>query len=141
MTSLHRVALLISTILAVIVGGWAFALPTRFYSSFPGFGLRWISADGPFNEHLIRDVGAMYLALAAASVVGLIRRSRDATVVLGAAWTTFGVLHFGYHAAHLAEMSVTDAVGNVVTLGLSLLLGIVLLVPAGRIRSAEEAVK
>jgi len=132
MRTVHRIALLISILLAVYVGVWAFALPTSFYASFPGFGLHWVDIDGPFNEHLVRDVGAMYLAVAAASIVGLVRFVAASAPVLGAAWTVFGALHFGYHAAHLDEMSVGDAIGNVVTLGLSLLLGVVLLVPERR---------
>ena len=139
MRTVHRIALLISILLALYVGVWAYAVPESFYSSFPGFGLHWVDTDGPFNEHLVRDVGAMYLALAAASTVGLVRFDRAATAVLGAAWTVFGALHFAYHAAHLAEMSVDDAIGNVCTLGLSLLLGIVLLVPQPRTQNTEVA--
>jgi len=51
------------------------------------------------------------------------------TWVALAAWTIFGVLHLAYHLGHLADMAAIDAVGNVVALGLSLLVGVALLVP------------
>ena len=35
-----------------------------FYDDFPGLGRSWVAADGPYNEHLVRDVGALNLALA-----------------------------------------------------------------------------
>jgi len=129
MRTVHRIALLVSIVLALTVGVWAYFFPGAFYSSFPGLGAHWIDEDGPFNEHLIRDVGGMYLALGAASIVSLVRFSGANALVIGTAWTTFGALHFGYHAAHLGEMAPPDALGNVVTLGLSLLLGIALLIP------------
>ena len=56
-------------------------------------------------------------------------------MVLGAtslAWTVFGVPHLGYHLGHLQGLEMIDAVGNVVSLGGSLLLGILLLLPERR---------
>jgi hypothetical protein len=137
MTRIHLAALGLAAALAFFVGGWAYAAPLSFYDAFPGVLGHWISQDGPFNEHLVRDVGAAYLALGAASVGGLVWRHPLVSRVLGLAWTTFGLLHFAYHAAHLAHLSVADAIGNVVTLGISLLLGVVLLIP-GRKHTHEE---
>ncbi|MFJ4223394.1 hypothetical protein [Microbacterium sp. NPDC089695] len=129
MRRLHIIALAGSTALGLFVGGWAYLAAQSFYDSFPGVLGSWVSVDGPFNEHLIRDVGAMYLALAAASIGGLIRRSAAVFRVLGLAWTVFGGLHFAYHAMHLAHMDPESAIGEMVALGVSLALGIVLLIP------------
>lgn len=118
-----------SALLALFVGVWAYFLPQSFYDSFPGVLGSWVSVDGPFNEHLIRDVGAMYLALGGASIGCLVWRSEVAYRVLGIAWTIFGALHFAYHAFHLSHMPVVDAVGEMVALGVSLLLGVLLLIP------------
>ena len=122
----QRAALLISVAIGLAVGLWAVVGPRAFYDSFPGFGRTWVADDGPFNEHLIRDVGALYLGLAGASLASLWTRD---TRVAGVAWTIFGVLHLGYHVAHLGDMAAIDAVGNVVALGLSLLVGVALLLP------------
>jgi hypothetical protein len=129
MRRLHIFALAFSALLGLFVGGWAYFAPQGFYDSFPGVLGSWVSVDGPFNEHLIRDVGAMYLALAAAGIGGLIWRNEVVFRVLGIAWTVFGALHFLYHALHLSHMSLESAIGEMVALGVSLLLGIVLLLP------------
>ena len=114
------------------VGAWAAGIPQSFYDSFPGLGLIWISVDGPYNEHLIRDVGSLYLALSAASIAATFSRTADAGRVVGVAWAVFGIPHFVYHAAHFAHMPPIDVVGNIVSLGASLVLGVVLMLPGPR---------
>ncbi len=37
-------------------------LPRVFYDRFPGFGMTWVSPDGPFNEHVMRDLDGANLA-------------------------------------------------------------------------------
>ena len=102
-------------------------------------GRIWISVDGPFNEHLIRDVGGLYLGLAAASAAATFSRTPDAGRVIGVAWTVFGLPHLIYHARHFAEMAPIDAVGNAFTLGSSLILGVVLMLPGPRARRRRVA--
>jgi hypothetical protein len=122
---------------AVYVGGWATPFPQSFYDSFPGFNRTWVSIDGPYNEHLVRDVGAFYLALAVAGVLALMWRERHVTMLVAAAWATFSVPHLGYHLVHLDELPTLDAVGQTVTLAGTLLLALLLLVGANR--RTEEA--
>ena len=127
--TIRRTILAVTAVLGVVVGAWAAFWPTSFYDAFPGLGRIWIAIDGPFNEHLIRDVGALYLALAGASVAAIFSRGPDAGRVVGVAWTVFGIPHLGYHLAHLDSLEPIDVVGNVVSLGGSLALGIVLMLP------------
>ena len=122
--------LAITAAMGLFVGVWAAAFPQGFYDSFPGLGLMWISIDGPFNEHLIRDVGALYLAIAGASIYAIFARGLGATRAVGIAWTVFGAPHLAYHLGHLEGLAPIDVIGNVVSLGGSLLLGILLLLPA-----------
>ena len=136
MRKVQFAALALSAVLALFVGVWAYVFPQSFYDVFPGIPGPWVSVDGPFNEHLVRDVGGMYLALAAASIAGLIWRSPVAYRLLGIAWTVFGALHFLYHVLHLDHMTPVDAVGEVISLLVSLLLGVILLLPAGTDRKA-----
>ncbi|HXD61435.1 MAG TPA: hypothetical protein VN619_05880 [Lacisediminihabitans sp.] len=131
-TALRRIVLAITAALGIFVGVWAAAFPDSFYSEFPGLGFIWVAVDGPFNEHLIRDVGGLYLAIAAATLLALFSRELAATRAVGVAWTVFGVLHLSYHASHLAGMSETDAIGELLSLSVSLVLGIILLLPARR---------
>ncbi|WP_241237412.1 hypothetical protein [Brachybacterium saurashtrense] len=64
-------ALAASVVIAAVVGLWSYALPQVFFDHFPAVLGEWVSQDGPYNEHLVRDHGAMYLALGAASLAGL----------------------------------------------------------------------
>jgi hypothetical protein len=99
------------------VGGWAQLAPASFYRAFPA-GRAWVAADGPYNEHLVRDVGGLMLALCVVTGVaawrarpGLLRLAAVATLVSG-------VPHLAYHAAHLHLYGAADVVGNLVALGL-----------------------
>lgn len=138
-TRLRQGILLLSVAVSLFVGGWAGFAPHSFYSSFPGLTLTWVSVDGPFNEHLLRDVGALYLALAAAGGTALLLRSPAGSRVVGSAWLVFGVLHVAYHAQHLDVLATSlDAVGEVVSLTACLAFALLLLPP--RDSSATSAV-
>ena len=139
-TRYRRVLLAVTVVIGAYVGVWAGFFPHSFYTSFPGFGLHWIDVDGPYNEHLIRDVGSLYLALGAGSLAAVFSRDAAPGRVIGLAWGLFGVLHFGYHVLHL-EGSTTDIVGNIVTLGLSALAGILLALPSRKAVAAAEEVR
>ena len=136
-TPFRRAVLGLTVVIAAYVGIWAQFFPDAFYTSFPGFGLHWIDVDGPNNEHLIRDVGSLYLALGAASAVAMFCRDVTVSRVVGLAWAVFGVLHFVYHLLHLPT-GIVDLVGNVVTLGVTALCGIVLALPAEREAAAAR---
>ncbi|AOX66207.1 hypothetical protein BJK06_10970 [Curtobacterium sp. BH-2-1-1] len=126
---LQTVGLVGTIIVAVAVGIWAYVLPREFYDHFPSLLGEWISQDGPFNEHLIRDHGAQYLALGAGSIAALFWRSQPLYRVLGIAWGSFGVLHFAYHATHLGHMTAQDAVAQLIVLAVAALLGIAIAIP------------
>jgi hypothetical protein len=130
------IALIGTILIAVVVGTWAYFFPQGFYDHFPSVLGEWISQDGPYNEHLIRDHGAQYLALGLASIFGLIWRSQIGCRLLGIAWTAFGILHFAYHVTHLSHMSVSDQVGQVTVLALAVVLGVGLFVGPRRTRAA-----
>lgn len=129
-TSSRRLILALTAAVGLYVGVWAELLPRSFYTAFPGLGLHWISMDGAYDEHLIRDVGSFYLALTAVSIAGIVARSAVVGRIAGLGWTVFGVLHFAYHVTHL-DGSFVDKAGNVVSLGISAMLGIALLFPVG----------
>lgn len=134
----RRLVLGLTVVIAAYVGVWAQFFPDAFYTSFPGFGLHWTDVDGPNNEHLIRDVGSLYLALGAASVAAFFTREVVVSRVVGLAWAVFGVLHFVYHLLHLPT-ALVDLVGNVVSLGLTALCGILLALPVARREAPPES--
>jgi hypothetical protein len=136
-TLFRRILLIFAAVLGLYTGIWAEFFPVQFYASFPGFGLHWIDVDGAYNEHLIRDVGSFYLALSVVSIVALFSRSALPGRIAGLGWAVFGVLHFGYHVLHL-EGSVLDIVGNIVSLGVSAALGIILAAPSRKLLPATQ---
>ncbi len=127
--------------LGAAVGVWAAGFPTSFYGDFPVPGWRWVALLGPYNEHLVRDVGAFYLGLTALTVAAWRRPSADLVRATGAAWLTFSAVHFVWHVLHLGVFSTAQAVGNVVALAVPLVLPVLLLIPRRREsdRRGEEA--
>jgi hypothetical protein len=132
---MRRVILWVLTALATAIGGWSMIWPAEWYATFPdgvadGMLGQWILADGPFNEHLIRDVGAMYLALAGAGVVAALSTSLTAMRAVGVAWIVFSAPHLFYHLLHLHGLDAIDAVVEPISLALTVVLPVPLLFPA-----------
>jgi Domain of unknown function (DUF4345) len=125
----QQVLLVILALSAAMVGGWATADPQSFYASFPGAGHHWVALDGPYNEHLVRDVGGLYLSLLVVSVWTLWRS--ELRRLAGAAWLIFSIPHLIYHASHLDMYDTADKIGNVVALAGTALIATALLA-AGR---------
>lgn len=128
-TTLQRTVLLVLAATGAYTGPWASIAPRSFYDSFPGLGRVWIAVDGPYNEHLIRDVGATYTALFVLSIVAALSLQPVAVTLAGWTWLTFGALHLSYHLPHLGELDATDQVLNVIALGGSLVLAALLVLP------------
>ena len=85
---------------AAYVGIWAMAWPHSFFTTFPGFGQSWVAPLGPYNEHLVRDVGGLYVALLVFSGWAAAKGDAGALRTLGLAWLVFGLPHLAFHAAH-----------------------------------------
>ncbi len=114
---------------AALVGLWATVAPRGFYDSFPLPGHHWVSPVGPYNEHLVRDVGGLYLALFVLSAWAVWRPATENLRITGLAWAVFSVPHLVFHLGHLGMYSTFDKVGNVVSLGGTLVLALLLLLP------------
>ncbi len=100
----RTVALTILAANAAPVAAWALCAPASFYRSFPGGGRSWISVEGPFNEHLVRDVGGLNLTLVVLTVAALWVRQPTVTRVAAMAWLPFAVPHAIYHLAHVGDL-------------------------------------
>jgi nucleoside-diphosphate-sugar epimerase len=115
------------------VGLQAAFTPRSFYDDFP-LGRGWVKMDGAYNQHLVRDVGTLNLALVvlvfAALFVGTRVLARTAMLV----WLVNAVPHFVYHARHIgmAGMPDADRVGILVTLAFAALAPVVVLVGTSR---------
>jgi len=111
----------------LVVGTWALLLPRSFYDDFPSAGRYWVSALGPYNEHLVRDVGAMNLALGVLLLCAALVLERRLTQVSLVAWLVYAVPHFVFHLITFYAFSFGDYLANIVSLGLLVLLPLVLL--------------
>ncbi len=111
-----RVALAILAVVSVELGFWAAFAPRSFFDDFPGLGRHWVRVYGPYNEHLVRDFGALNLALAVVTIAALITLGRPLVIAVAIAWLVWGVPHLVYHLRHLDMFSTGDKVGNVVAL-------------------------
>jgi hypothetical protein len=127
-----RVALVGLVVFAAVLGFWAGLFPQPFYDSFPGFGRQWVAGDGPFNEHLVRDVGYLSLALGVVTVAAAVWLTTPIVQATAIAWLVFAVPHLTYHVAHFHEMATVDVVGNAVSLGGAVVLALVVLVAGWR---------
>jgi hypothetical protein len=116
-TNALRVLLGVLTASATTVGAWAAFAPRSFYDDFPGLGQMWVAVDGPYNEHLVRDVGALNLALAVVTVCALVTLGRSTIVASALAWLAYGLPHFVYHARHLGPFDATQAIAVLASVG------------------------
>ena len=131
--TLRKLVLWFLTLVGTVVGTWAAFLPEQFHASFPGLGFGpWVAVDGPFNEHLIRDIGALNLGLAVAGGYAALVGGVAASRTVGLAWLVYSVPHLGYHLAHLDGFSAGDIIGQVISLSSTVVLAIPLLLPDRR---------
>jgi hypothetical protein len=122
-----RTGLLILASASLVVGLWALPFPRFFYDDFPLPGRAWISTLGPYNEHLVRDVGALNLALGVLLVLAAVLLERRVVQVSLVAYLAYAVPHFVFHLMKRHAFSLGDNLANMVTLGVAVLLPLILL--------------
>ncbi len=126
-----RAALVYLTLTGLLVGVWAQFAPHSFYDAFPGLGFAWVSADGPYNEHLVRDVGGLNLALSVIAVLALVTGRRSIARAFGLASLVYQLPHLIYHVVHVGALPTTlGQILQTVTLALATLAPLALHEPA-----------
>ena len=123
-----RVLLVIMGVPSILIGVWAGFFPRGFYDDFPGAGRAWVAPDGPFNEHLVRDVGVLNLSLAVVTIAAAIWLTRPLVRATAVAWLVYGVPHLVYHVRHRSPFDTDDQVSIVASLALAPILAIAILV-------------
>src|SRR4051794_31026553 len=122
-----RGGLIVLAIPAAWVAVWALAAPRSFYDTFPGAGHEWVTPLGPYNEHLVRDVGAFELGLVALAVfafVTLDRRLVQGTLV---AFAVSGLPHLLSPLTATGPLSTLDNVVSLAGLALNVVVPLALL--------------
>lgn len=118
--TLVRVTLIALASGAVVVGVWASIAPSSFYDDFV-FGRAWVALDGPYNVHLVRDVGGLNLALAVVTIAAAIRLDAWTIRVAAIATLVYAVPHLAYHAGATEPFGAIDIVAQLVSLGLQVI--------------------
>jgi nucleoside-diphosphate-sugar epimerase len=124
---LARILLLLLALPALQIGVWATLAPQSFFNSFPGGGRHWVAVDGPFNEHLVRDFGALNLALAAILIVALVVGSRLLVTTAAVAYLLWAVPHALYHYFNLQVLDTGDQIANGISLAFSVALPLIII--------------
>ena len=122
-----RVGCLLFAALSAELGVWAAFFPRHFYAHFPGGGRAWVSPDGPYNQHLVRDFGHYNLAFAVLFVGAAVTAYRPLRQLVLVAYLVQAVPHLVYHARHLSVYGSTDQALNMVSLSLAIVVPLVLL--------------
>lgn len=80
--------------------------PRSWFDDFP-LGRGWVAAEGgAYDEHLVRDVGVLFIALIIVTVWSALVDQLVRAVAV--AWLVQGVLHVVYHAGHLDGLDTAD---------------------------------
>src|SRR5919205_4100813 len=95
-------------VVGFVVGGWQLLAPRSFWTDFPGLGRHWVSGDGAYNEHLLRDVGQGTLAIGVVALVALLTGGVWLARATGLAAVVAYLPHQLYHQEHLHVLETTS---------------------------------
>jgi hypothetical protein len=109
------------------VGIIATLTPRVFYDYVP-----WVSLAPPYSEHLMRDYGAMNLALTVVTFVAAITMEQLMVRVALAAYLVFAIPHLLFHVTHHQHYTTTAATAETVALVVAMLLPVALLSLTGQ---------
>jgi hypothetical protein len=125
---LERLCLASLAVSLMPVALWASWAPRNWFETFPGAGHVWNPPLGPFNEHLVRDVGTLSASLLTVVVAALICPERLLVRIAALAVLVNGLPHFVFHSFHLGCYPLLDQIGNVIGLGIQVALSLLLLI-------------
>ena len=109
------------------LGAWAVLAPRSWFDDFPGGGRHWVSALGPYNEHLATDVGAFFIAIGGLLIFAAVVLERRAIQMALGALLVFSIPHLVWHLGELGPYDTLDKVLNVISLSLLVVVPIVML--------------
>jgi hypothetical protein len=94
-----------------------------------------VAALPAYNEHLMRDVGGLFLATGFLLLAAAWAMERRLVAVALVSYLLFSIPHTAYHLFNLEPYASGDAVANVITLAATVLLPVWLLVRLAAERS------
>lgn len=139
-----QASLIVLTVLQAGAGAWQLLAPRSFYDDFPLPGHPWVAMLPPFNEHLMRDVGSLNLAMAVVLGVAAVSMERRFVLVALTAELVFALPHMLFHITHLEHFPPVDAIAQTTVLAVTTAVLIALLVLAaqlGNIAPSERPIE
>ena len=115
-----RVALAFLALSAASVGVTAALAPHAFYNDFP-FLAHWVDRIPPYNEHLVTDVGGLYLGFTVLFAWAAWTLQPTLVRAVCSAWLLAAALHLGFHATHLDNFDTADAIAELSSLAFLLI--------------------
>lgn len=128
-----RLGLMVLGLPQIVVGGWALLDSTHWHGGV-------ITPMGPFNDHLVRDVGAALTALGVMLMGATISlRLRTLQLVL-IGWLVFALPHAAYHSLHFHQPGFSELInfGGIIIFATIPVLLLVGLSRGGFFRPREE---
>ena len=116
-----RVSLVILGLVQLVDGLYALLAPRSFYDDFP-LGRGWVEALPAYNEHLVRDVGSLFIATAVVLLWAAQSLDRRLVMVACVSFLCFSVPHTIYHVLNLGPYDAGDAIANVIGLAATVLI-------------------
>jgi hypothetical protein len=107
-------------------GLYALFAPRSFYDDFP-LGRGWVAALPDYSEHLVRDVGGLFLATAIVLAAAAYYLGRRLVAIALISFLAFSLPHTIYHFFNLEPYDTADVLGNAVGLAATVLIPVCLL--------------
>jgi hypothetical protein len=95
-----RAGLALLAVIEALQGFWMYFAPRSFYDDVPT-----VSADPPFNQHLMTDIGGLSLAMAVVMGGAAVLMDRTLIRVALVAYLVYSVSHLLFHVTHLMGLS------------------------------------
>jgi hypothetical protein len=128
-----RLGLLLLGLPQFAIGLYALFFSRDFFRDFP-FGRSWADL-GPYNEHLVTDVGALFIAMGVIALFGAARVDRKLSQAVALGWIVFTVPHLVFHLSHMDGLETADAVSQAVVFVANLLIALYVLSASRRLKA------
>ena len=135
-----RLLLAFNLVALIPLAIWPLVSPKGFYDNFPGGSYHWIDINGPYNEHFLRDFGALNAALVVVVAFAIWKLAPSLVQAAGLAIAVYALPHAIYHLNHLDVYKSSEKVMAVAPLVLQFFSGVVIaLLPSRSSRGQTQA--
>jgi len=128
-----RLGLVLLGLPQLVIGVYALFFSRDFFREFP-LGRSWAEL-GPYNEHLVTDVGALFCAMGVIALYGAARVDRRLSQAVALGWIVFTVPHLIFHVRENQGLEAADVVAQVAVFAVQLLIALYVLSASRRLKA------